>query len=421
MVSWMCGDESDKVQYASLFSLGACFCRHPLFATRVRWRQSVHLSSEPIVNKDVFALSLYYLFFYFCKWIYIILFFPVMCSFLSSYVCMIWIKSNRVTIFFQLNCTFVCYIIPCLSNNAFSHRHVSLSVLKATEALSWPYLEVDRRSSHSHAEYFFLSLTLSVATVACMLSVNKRKWADLTFKNLLNRGLTRAECLQEILGNSFIHKTRIPQENFFFNFIPTVNLGGCFRWLVSSLISEFPSVMLAIDSLGSVEHLRNMLIEICTLHALANVSSKYWVRHLLKGRRGLCRIEWKLSDQLTEHGMSPLLSSDGVGGLASALLKVRPPKVTDNWLYEWKSTSKNSCLFVYHPFCVEMDDWNKRKFFILGTFCEDGVKQMFLCWIYSVERGQWKKKAGTSATSANWCRLPRRQSSFYRLLTHMLY
>lgn len=56
--------------------------------------------------------------------------------------------------------------------------------------------------------------------------------------------------------------------------------------------------------LSGMEHLHNMLIEICTAHSVADVSSKYWVGHLLRVREA-GGIEWRLSDQLTEHGMSP--------------------------------------------------------------------------------------------------------------------
>ena len=65
------------------------------------------------------------------------------------------------------------------SKCVFSHRLdiVSLSPLKATVALSYPYLEVTGLSGapHTTVQVFPPSppLTLPVATVFCMLSVNK--------------------------------------------------------------------------------------------------------------------------------------------------------------------------------------------------------------------------------------------------------
>lgn len=83
-----------------------------------------------------------------------------------------------------------------------------------------------------------------------------------------------------------------------------------------------PSLILAIDPLSGVEHLHNMLIEICTGHAVANVSSEYWVGHLLRVGE-TSGIEWRLFDQLTEHGMSPCCHLTGAG-LSS--LKGQAPK-----------------------------------------------------------------------------------------------
>lgn len=49
---------------------------------------------------------------------------------------------------------------------------VSLSVLKASVALSYPYLEVTALSG-VQSRFFSLPFSPSVATVRCMLSVNK--------------------------------------------------------------------------------------------------------------------------------------------------------------------------------------------------------------------------------------------------------
>lgn len=56
-----------------------------------------------------------------------------------------------------------------------------------------------------------------------------------------------------------------------------------------------------------------MLIEI---RAVANVSSQYQVDHLLRIAEAH-GVEWKLTDQLTEHGMSLCchLTWDGLGSL----------------------------------------------------------------------------------------------------------
>lgn len=50
---------------------------------------------------------------------------------------------------------------------------VSLSVLKASVALSYPYLEVTALSGVQSRFFFPLPFSLSVASVRCMLSVNK--------------------------------------------------------------------------------------------------------------------------------------------------------------------------------------------------------------------------------------------------------
>lgn len=67
--------------------------------------------------------------------------------------------------------------------------------------------------------------------------------------------------------------------------------------------------ILAIDPLSVVEHLHNMLIEICAGHAVANMSSRYWAGPSVTGGG----VEWRLSDQLTEHGMSPCCHLTGAG------------------------------------------------------------------------------------------------------------
>lgn len=64
-----------------------------------------------------------------------------------------------------------CLLIPIWSKYVSSHclDIVSLSLLKASVALSYPYLEMTRLSGAPHTA----SLSLSVAAVCCVLSVNK--------------------------------------------------------------------------------------------------------------------------------------------------------------------------------------------------------------------------------------------------------
>lgn len=169
-----------------------------------------------------------------------------------------------------------------------------------------------------------------------------------------------------------------------------------------------------------------MLIEICAGHSVANVSSKYWVSHLFREGEA-AGVEWKLSDQLTEHGMSPHCHLTGAG-LSS--LKCQPPKsqthCTDTAAGPPATLQITIFLFVYFwaALCTGISQNVEVSVSVSSSFwlwmCEDRVWQMCLHWLVLCSEGGLWKRAGQCAASANRCAFLHTLAPFYRLLTWVL-
>lgn len=172
-----------------------------------------------------------------------------------------------------------------------------------------------------------------------------------------------------------------------------------------------------------------MLIEICAGHSVANVSSKYWVSHLFREGEAV-GVEWKLSDQLTEHGMSPHchLTGAGLSSLKCQSPKSQPTSQVTQLQDAWLRNKTAISLFSFH-FKPELYSLNEPKHW---SFFLSNI-QIFLflnVWRQSVtdvppltptvSRRRAVKEGGTMCCFSQSLVFPAYTGPFYRLLTCVL-